>query len=80
MEKERNDQKQSQGDPFSRMMFGDRRGSTHSNNHKVPNSNQNSLDFESLFENIVKLKDSSQNLKPIVQMVYPYIEKFLKKK
>ena len=80
MEKERAHHKQSPDDRFSRMMFGDRRGSMHSNHHEVPNSNQNSLDFESLIENIVKLKDSSQNLKPIVQMVYPFVEKFLKKK
>ncbi|MEH7181216.1 hypothetical protein [Neobacillus vireti] len=68
------------GDPFSKLMFGDRAESMQRSRQDVPNSNQNSLDFESIVENIVKLKDSSQNLKPLFERVYPYVQQFLKKK
>jgi hypothetical protein len=80
MEKERSHRNQNQDDRFSRMMFGDKRNGMRSDHHNVPESNQNSIDFESIIENIVKLKDSSQNLKPLFQMVYPFVEPFLKKK
>lgn len=69
-----------QDDRFSRMMFGDRRQSVQDNRHRVPESNSSSLDIESILENISKLKDSSQNLKPLFQMVYPFVQGFLKKK
>lgn len=67
-------------DRFSRMMFGDKRESIRGNHHSVPDSNSSSLDIESIFENISKLRDSSQNLKPLIQMVYPFVQGFLKKK
>jgi hypothetical protein len=67
-------------DRFSRMMFGDRGGSMRGNHHSVPDSNSSSLDIESIIENISKLRDSSQNLKPLIQMVYPFVQGFLKKK
>ncbi|MFJ5760111.1 hypothetical protein ACIQAA_13475 [Neobacillus sp. NPDC093182] len=67
-------------DPFSRMMFGDRRESIRGKHHSFPQSNPSSLDIESIIENISKLRDSSQNLKPLLQMVYPFVESFLKKK
>lgn len=69
-----------QEDRFSRMMFGDRRESIRGKHHSVPQSNPSSLDIESIFENISKLKDSSENLKPLFQMVYPFVQGFLKKK
>lgn len=67
-------------DRFSRMMFGDRRENIRGNHHSVPDNNSSSLDFESIIENISKLRDSSQNLKPLIQMVYPFVQGFLKKK
>ena len=67
-------------DRFSRMMFGDRRESIRSNHNNVPDSNSSSLDIESIIESISKLRDSSQNLKPLFQMVYPFVQGFLKKK
>ena len=67
-------------DRFSRMMFGDKRESIRGNHHSVPDSNSSSLDIESIIENISKLRDSSQNLKPLIQMVYPFVQGFLKKK
>ncbi|MEH6992760.1 hypothetical protein V7075_08585 [Neobacillus drentensis] len=67
-------------DRFSRMMFGDKRESIRGNHHSVPDSNSSSLDIESIFENISKLRDSSKNLKPLIQMVYPFVQGFLKKK
>jgi hypothetical protein len=67
-------------DRFSRMMFGDRRESIRDSHHGVPDSNPSSLDIESIIENISKLSDSSQNLKPLFQMVYPFVQGFLKKK
>jgi hypothetical protein len=67
-------------DRFSRMMFGDRRQSIREDHHSVPESNPSSLDIESILENISKLRDSSQNLKPLFQMVYPFVQGFLKKK
>jgi hypothetical protein len=66
-------------DRFSRMMFGNKRESIRGN-HSVPNSNPSSLDIESIIENISKLRDSSQNLKPLFEMVYPFVQGFLKKK
>lgn len=67
-------------DRFSRMMFGDRRESIRGSHHSVPDSNPSSLDIESIIENISKLRDTSQNLKPLFQMVYPFVQGFLKKK
>jgi hypothetical protein len=67
-------------DRFSRMMFGDRRESIRGNHDSVPQSNPSSLDIESIIENISKIRDSSQNLKPLFQMVYPFVQGFLKKK
>jgi hypothetical protein len=67
-------------DRFSKMMFGDRREGLRGNHHSVPDSNPSSLDIESIIENISKLRDSSQNLKPLFQMVYPFVQGFLKKK
>jgi len=67
-------------DRFTRMMFGDRRQNVGDNHHRVPESNPSSLDIESILENISKLRDSSQNLKPLFQMVYPFVQGFLKKK
>jgi hypothetical protein len=67
-------------DRFSRMMFGDRRESIRGNHPSVPDSNPSSLDIESILENIGKIRDSSQNLKPLFQMVYPLVQGFLKKK
>ena len=66
-------------DPFSRMMFGDRRERTRGN-HGVPQSNPSSLDIDFIMENINKLRESSQNLKPLFEMVYPFVQGFLKKK
>jgi hypothetical protein len=66
-------------DHFSRMMFGDRRESIRGN-HSAPESTTSSLDIESIIENISKLRDSSQNLKPLFQMVYPFVQGILKKK
>jgi hypothetical protein len=67
-------------DRFSRMMFGDRRENKRGNHHRDPDNNPSSLDIESIIENISKLRDSSQNLKPLFQMVYPFVQGFLKKK
>jgi hypothetical protein len=67
-------------DRFSRMMFGDRGESKRGKHHSVPQSNSSSLDMESIIESISKLRESSQNLKPILQMVYPFVQGFLKKK
>jgi hypothetical protein len=67
-------------DRFSRMMFGDRRESMRGNHHREPDNNSSSLDIESIIENISKLRDSSQNLKPLFQMVYPFVQGFLNKK
>jgi hypothetical protein len=67
-------------DRFSRMMFGDRKASIQGNHSSDPQSNPASLDIESILENISKLRDSSQSLKPLLQMVYPFVEGFIKKK
>jgi hypothetical protein len=67
-------------DRFSRMMFGDRRENIRDNQDSVPQANPSSLDIESIIENISKLRDSSQNLKPLFHMVYPFVQGFLKKK
>ncbi len=67
-------------DRFSRMMFGDKRESVQGKHGSVPQSNPSTLDIESIIENISKLRDSSQNLKPLIQMVYPFVQGFLKKK
>jgi hypothetical protein len=67
-------------DRFSRMMFGDRRENIRGNQDSVPQANPSSLDIESIIENISKLRDSSQNLKPLFHMVYPFVQGFLKKK
>ncbi|MEH7013548.1 hypothetical protein V7087_22530 [Neobacillus niacini] len=82
MEKKRQSHTHSQDDRFSKFMFGDRKGAMpHNHNHReVPNNKTSTFDVESIIENIVKLKDSSQNLKPLIQMVYPFVEQFLKKK
>lgn len=72
--------KEYRDDRFSRMMFGDRRGSLRGNHDSGSQSNPSSLDIESIVENISKLRDSSQNLKPLIQMVYPFVQGFLKKK
>jgi hypothetical protein len=68
-----------QDDRFSRLMFGDRRESIESK-HNNTQFNPTSLDIESILDNINKLRDSSQNLKPLLQMVYPFVEGFIKKK
>ncbi|NYE05508.1 hypothetical protein F4694_002261 [Bacillus niacini] len=72
--------KERQDDRFSRMMFGDRRESIGSKHHNQTQFNPTSLDIESILDNINKLRDSSQNLKPLLQMVYPFVEGFIKKK
>ncbi|WP_419888710.1 hypothetical protein ACN6MT_26450 [Neobacillus niacini] len=66
-------------DRFSRMMFGKQKESVRGN-HGSPQFNPSSLDIESIIENISKLRDSSQNLKPLFQKVYPFVQGFLKKK
>ena len=67
-------------DPFSRMMFGDRREGEQGNHHSTPESNPSTFDIDSLVDNLSKLRDSTKNLKPLIQMVYPFVEGFLKKK
>lgn len=67
-------------DRFTRMMFGNRKESMRVKHHSDSQSNPSSLDIESIIENINKLRDSSQNLKPLFQMVYPFVQGFLKKK
>lgn len=67
-------------DPFSRMMFGDRREGERGNHRSTPESNPSSFDIDSLVDNLSKLRDSTKNLKPLIQMVYPIVEGFLKKK
>ena len=80
MEKERNRHHQNQEDRFSRMMFGNSSEGIRTNSHKAPDSNPSSVNLEAILDNIGKLKESSQNLKPLIQMVYPFVEQFLKKK
>ncbi len=80
MEKERNRHQQSPNDRFSRMMFGDKRDGMRTNSYDSPDSHPSSIDFEAIFDNIGKLKESSQNLKPLIQKVYPFVEQFFKKK
>ncbi|MFP7295780.1 hypothetical protein [Neobacillus niacini] len=67
-------------DRFSRMMFGGKRDNYRGTRHSVPESNPSSLDIESIIDNISKIKESSENLKPLFQMVYPFVQGFLKKK
>jgi hypothetical protein len=72
--------RQSPDDRFSRMMFGNRRDDLRNHHHEAPNSNQSSINIESLIDSVGKLRESSQNLKPLIQMVYPFVEQFFKKK
>ncbi|MEH7253490.1 hypothetical protein V7111_15290 [Neobacillus niacini] len=80
MEKEKYRHHQNPEDHFSRMMFGNRSEDMRTTPHKVSDSNPSSINLEAIFDNIEKLKESSQNLKPLVQMVYPFVERFLNKK
>lgn len=68
------------GDRFSRMMFGEKSGRLRGNQDSRPQANPSSLDIESIIENVGKLRESSQNLKPLIEMVYPFVQGFLKKK
>lgn len=72
--------KMNKEDRFSKLMFGESRTGMSRRDHEVPKHTTSSLDLESLFDNIGKLKDSSENLKPLIQMVYPFVQQFLKKK
>lgn len=80
MEKDRQRNEHDQSDRFSRLMFGDRREPTRHRHHEETKTNLSSLDYQSIIDNVVKLRDSTQNLKPLLQMVYPFVEKFMKKK
>jgi hypothetical protein len=79
MGRDRHTHKQVSDDRFSRLMFGDRERMS-DRNQEVSTDDKSSIDFESLLDNIGKLRDSSQNLKPLIQMVYPFVQQFLKKK
>ena len=78
MENERNRHNQNPEDRFSRMMFGNSSEGMRTNPHNAPDSNPSSVNLEAILDNIGKLKESSQNLKPLIQMVYPFVERFFK--
>lgn len=84
---EREDQLQFDGEPdafeqeedhFSRFMFGSRR---YSKEEKIaPEPVQPAIDYGELMIHIDALVESAQNLKPLVQHLYPKVLQFLKKK
>jgi hypothetical protein len=80
MGKDNHTHNHSSDDRFSKLMFGDRKPGMSRRHHDVPKDDQSTLDLGSLLDNIDKLRDSSQNLKPLFQMVYPFVQQFLKKK
>ncbi|GHH98487.1 hypothetical protein AM1BK_20300 [Neobacillus kokaensis] len=45
-----------------------------------PYSNQPYIDLETMFGHIDTLIESTRGLKPLFQKVYPYIERYIKKK
>ena len=47
------------------MMFGNSSEGMRTNPHNAPDSNPSSVNLEAILDNIGKLKESSQNLKPI---------------
>jgi hypothetical protein len=63
---------------FARFMFGGKR--EHRSEQQTQTNNQSSIDYGTILENIDILMESAQNLKPVFNKVYPYIEQFWKKK
>ncbi|MEH7335844.1 hypothetical protein V7161_24780 [Neobacillus drentensis] len=73
-------------DRFTSLMFGSRRphhertplfGNRHSQNSQ---QNHSDIDYEQLMLSIDAIWESVQDLKPIFQKFYPFIQKFWKKK
>lgn len=77
------DQKQdneSQGDRFSNFMFGGtRREEEERIEEQEFHSNQSFINFEELMGSIDSLVESVQNLKPLFQKIFPFVEKIWKK-
>ncbi|MGJ7910325.1 hypothetical protein [Neobacillus sp. LXY-1] len=73
-------------DPFTALMFGSpttiRQTGTYSPNQQQETikDSHNYIDLDELMVHIDTLYSSYQELKPIFQKIYPFIEQFLKKK
>lgn len=71
-------------DHFDRFMFGPARGKQQGNPHLRHQGRnqpeQPNIDVDQLMMNIDTLVESVQNLRPLFQKVYPYIEQIWKKK
>lgn len=73
--KERND-----GDRFNRFMFGPGRIQHHETKKEKNQSSSSSPDIGAILENVDSLMKSAQNLKPLINKVYPLVERMWKRK
>jgi hypothetical protein len=80
MDEEVNPREKNGGDRFDRFMFGPGRVHQHETKKEKKRSNPSSPDIGSILENFDTLMESAQNLKPLVNKVYPIVERFWKKK
>ncbi|MFF2446183.1 hypothetical protein ACFVSW_03695 [Neobacillus sp. NPDC058068] len=67
-------------DPFTALMFGRRRGHPHHVQNQEQVNNQTNINYEELMMHIDTLWESVQELKPLFQQVYPFIQQIWKKK
>ncbi|WP_342430253.1 hypothetical protein [Neobacillus sp. FSL H8-0543] len=67
-------------DRFSSLMFGPSKNVERMVNKEEARPNESSIDIAGLIENYDKLMNSIQNLKPIFNKAYPFVERFWKKK
>lgn len=68
------------GDRFNRFMFGEGRVHQQETIKDSRKSNPSSPNIGVILENIDVLMESAQNLKPLINKVYPLVERFWKKK
>ncbi|MGX6442260.1 hypothetical protein ACWM35_03350 [Neobacillus sp. K501] len=80
MDEEVQNKERSDGDRFNRFMFGPGRAHHTEAVKEKERSNPSSPDIVAILENVDSLMKSAQNLKPLINKVYPLVERFWKKK
>ena len=80
MENQKQNHQMEDDDRFARFMFGPRREMNRKVEPTSTETKQPSIDYSALMENIDILMRSTENLKPLVKKVYPFVEQLWKKK
>lgn len=80
MEEKEQNMERNDDDRFNRFMFGPGRAHHRNTEKESKRSNPSSLDIGAILGDIDVLMKSAQNLKPLLNKVYPLVDRFWKKK